>query len=470
MGNNPGPVGQVLTWEEDPGSGKEPVPVPVPALDTAPLAMAIQGVAPQPQIYDLGTPEFRYWAAAAALRRGAAFWSALLQPGVTWEPGAPLAVILDEGEDLNAFYDRQALNFFHGAVGGGTVFSGESPDILCHEMGHAVLDAVRPELFDAPFIEAAAFHESFGDMSAILSDLQTPSLRQSVLEETQGHLERSSRLSRLAEQLGAAIRQTRPDSVDPDCLRNAVNSFFYVDPNTLQPLAPASSLSSEPHSFSRVFTGGFYGAFAGMVVVQAGANAPSADDMAQVSQDMGRILLDAIAAAPLVPQFFSQVAAHMVEADAARFGGKYGDALKSAFVRHGILSLQSAAALAQPALAVAPVRAAMAGAAEPIQPSRFSLQGADFGLDAQVLQVPAVVETRRFAVTGAGAGPMLSHDDAAHSFVEDLFQRGNVHVDSASAVKAAATHPLGRKTHKLVKEGTAVVLVRQYFDCGFRGA
>jgi hypothetical protein len=32
-----------------------------------------------------------------------------------------LNVILDEGEDLNAYYDRNALNFFHGQGVGGTV-------------------------------------------------------------------------------------------------------------------------------------------------------------------------------------------------------------------------------------------------------------------------------------------------------------------------------------------------------------
>jgi hypothetical protein len=35
-----------------------------------------------------------------------------------------LNVILDEGEDLNAYYDRNALNFFHGQGVGGTVLSG----------------------------------------------------------------------------------------------------------------------------------------------------------------------------------------------------------------------------------------------------------------------------------------------------------------------------------------------------------
>ena len=94
----------------------------------------------------------------------------------------------DEGVDLNAFYDRNGLHFFHGTVRGTKIYSGESPDVVCHELGHAVLDALKPQLFDVASIEAAAFHESFGDCSAMLSNLMLPSFRHGVLDETDGRL------------------------------------------------------------------------------------------------------------------------------------------------------------------------------------------------------------------------------------------------------------------------------------------
>jgi hypothetical protein len=102
-------------------------------------------------------------------------------------------------------------------------------------------------------------------MSAILSALQLQSLRSAILHDTGGHLYQNSRLSRLAERLGSAIRAQHPDAVDRDCLRNAVNSFTYQDPITLPQMAPTTQLSSEPHSFSRVFTGAFFEALAGML-------------------------------------------------------------------------------------------------------------------------------------------------------------------------------------------------------------
>jgi hypothetical protein len=245
----------------------------------------------------LPTGDTRERSIAEALRRGADFWRALL-PGPSWEVGSILPVDLDFGVDLNAFYDREGLKFFHGTAAGRTVFSGESPDVVCHELGHALLDSFKPQLFDAASIEVASFHESFGDMSAILSALQLPSVREGVLAETGGVLRRASRLSRLAEQLGWAIRQSVPSAVEPDCLRNAVNTFFYRDPDTLPTTAPATSLSSEPHSFSRVFTGAFFEGLAGMLATTDTKNEAA---LLQVSQDIGTILVQGIRAASVVP-------------------------------------------------------------------------------------------------------------------------------------------------------------------------
>src|SRR5262249_25161773 len=157
--------------------------------------------------------------------------------------------------------------------------------------------------------EVGAFHESFGDMMAILCALQIDSLRAGVLEETEGRLFRSSRLSRLAEQLGWAIRQLDRGAVEQDCLRNAVNSFFYTPPSQLPTSAPASQLSSEPHSFSRVFPAAFLQSLAGMLTTRP---APNEAELLTVAGDMASLLVRAVKAAPIVPDYFSQVAAHLV--------------------------------------------------------------------------------------------------------------------------------------------------------------
>jgi hypothetical protein len=467
----------INAWEDDPGAGNQPsggqvIQRPIPVLRDQPLPIRIvhPARAPEAKPHAPGSAEFRYWTAAEALRRGADFWGALL-PGLSWEVGSILPVDLDFGVDLNAFYDRVGLKFFHATAAGRTVFSGESPDIVCHELGHALLDSFKPQLFDAASLEVAAFHESFGDMSAVLSALQLPSVREGVLAETGGVLRRASRLSRLAEQLGSAIRQSVPSAVEPDCLRNAVNTFFYRDPDTLPTTAPATSLSSESHSFSRVFTGAFFEGLAGML-----ATTETRDEAAllQVSQDMGAILVQGIRAASVVPTFFSQVAASMLAIAASRFTAQgYEVPLRSGFVRHGILP---------PSMAVAATHAPARIAALAATPSEsktlptLQLSVAEYGLGVPSIVVYAAAEPKRLQVTGAalavGAAPSPGEDQAAKSFFEDLLRRGRLKVpkavkSAAEVVRAAAPSTHESHTHELRREGRHMVLRRVRIDCAF---
>jgi hypothetical protein len=472
----------VLAWEDDPGAppaANNPVPRPVPELDKAPLPLVFKGRKAAPKQYPTGSAGFRFWSTAEALRRAADMWASLLPSGTTWFPsvGKRLSVDLDQAEDFNANYDRHGLNFFHGSVNGTTVYSAESPDVACHELGHAILDAIRPQLWDAASNEVAAFHESFGDMSALLTAMQLDSIRDDVLIATNGKVYRASRLSRLAEQLGWGIRQFRPDIVEPDCLRNAVNSFFYRDPATLPPTAPATQLSSEPHSFSRVFTASFLQTLAGMFALQERANAQT---LLTVAMDAAHLLVQAARSAPVVPSYYSQVAAHMLAADVEAFGGRYQDALKSGFVAHGILSLESAVSLAfVPSVSsrsmVATTTLGMfatttMGPATAEALPRIPLPATAYGLAADLF-VHAASHPKVFSVAGAAldlrSAEPPSHDHAAASFVEDLFRRGRIDIGAHGVTGAAIVNPLGRKTHEVRKERDGLVLARRIFDCGF---
>lgn len=457
---------QVQVWEEDP-SNNDLIAVPVPNPAAGPLAFTFDRPAPRSTNNAPGTAEFRYWVAAASLRRGADFWqrvTALTQ----WHPGASLGVALDQGEQLNANYDRQRLNFYHGSNGaGGIVFSGESPDIVCHEMGHAILDAIKPQLWDTTSLEVAAFHESFGDISAILSAVQLPSLRTSILSDTGGHLSRSSRLSRLAEQVGAAIRAQYPDVADPDCLRNAVNSFSYSNPINLPSAAPASQLSAEAHSFSRVFTGAAFELLAALLAQKAGANPPTEAQLLAAGDELAQILIAAITNAAVVSNLYAQIASGMVTA-AATIDPAYPALVKSVFVRRGILSLHSAAALQQFAV-VANLTAPPAVAGQPAAQMALTALPADhYGLDAPLLvQAPA------------GPSPyltmsMVAHDSAtptssakaAQAYVDDLFRAGRVDYGAYGDPEVRLVHHHRKASHRLMREGEGYRLYRNYFDCG----
>jgi hypothetical protein len=469
----------IAAWEDDPVAAvlenqpplNQPVQRPEPDFDPPGLPVRIAGPPPAPpDVYKVGTEGFRYWTLADALARAAGFWSRCVPAGTTWQPdnGTHLMAVADEGVDLNAYYDRNGLHFFHDSVRGKTVYSGESPDVVCHELGHAVLDSVKPQLWDAASIEVAAFHESFADCSAILSNLRLPSLRDDVLRETGGLVAMASRLSRLAEDLGWAIRQLIPDAVSADCLRSAVNSFYYRAPASLPPRAPATSLSSEPHNFSRVFTAGFFRMLGSMFNRQPRQDS---DGLLKAAEDAGKLLIEGVHRSPVVPAFYAQVAAHMVAADAELFNGKYRGAIRNGFVSAGVLSVHSAAGLGseEQFATVSALTEQLTEEQDGAPLPRLPLTGTSYGLPSDLF-VRAASQPRRFSVASGmpdtGDTPSPAPDNAASSFVEDLVRRGRI-AAREEEVGDAPIIPTPYTTHEIRPTDGALELRRTRFDCGF---
>ena len=167
-------------------------------------------------------------------------------------------MLTDAGDDLNAFYDRDSLQFFSHTFDGVTVNSAESVDVVTHEQGHAFLDAIRPDFFDVPFIEVGALHEAFGDCMAILAALEdspsaTPSSRPTP-DLSANHFVES-----LAEALGDAIAREygRAASRSGRCAMPSTRSSGPTR-RRCRRMRPPDQLSGEVHSFARVFTGAFY--------------------------------------------------------------------------------------------------------------------------------------------------------------------------------------------------------------------
>ena len=110
----------------------------------------------------------------------------------------------------------------------------------------------------------------------------------------------------------------------------------------LAPDAPAWLFGSERHSFSWAFAGAFLDGLAGMV------EGPGSDAIAAATQDMGRLLVAGVVAAPVVPSFYAEVAYAMLIADSETFDGKYLQPVAGAFVRHGILASTSQGEIVRP--------------------------------------------------------------------------------------------------------------------------
>ncbi len=462
--------GRIRAWVDDPVSPWGLMERPVPVLDAASFSFSITGEAIPAGLYEPGTAGFRHWNAADSLRRSADLWAPWLARHQVnrWQPAATLPVSLDAGSDLNAYYDRTQLAFFHAGRGKAAVYSGESPDIVCHETGHALLDALRPDLWDAPFIETAAFHESFGDITAMLAALGLPQVREKVLGALVAN--KASPLSRIAEQLGAAVRQANPEMVEADCLRNAANHWKYVAPESLPASAPAEELSAEPHAFSRVFTGAFHELLSRML--RDTIASPSADDLARVAADAGRLLIDAVASAPVQPDFFAQVGTRMIDADSADFAGRYRGALTDVFVGRRILTAQAPGrhldtAAGKRAQALRMVAVATGGELQTLE-----IDAAPYGLSTGgiLVDVPRAVGAMA-APTGkrtlSVADSTAALERSADRFIGVLFENQRIALPARTRVRgiaAGARGAGGRATHALSRADGHLRLARLRFD------
>ena len=238
--------------------------------------------------------------------------------------------------------------------------------------------------------------------------------------------------------------------------------------------APAASLSSEPHAFSRVFTGAFLEALAGGFRLASAS--PGEADLQAVSLDLARLLIAGILAAPIVPEYMSQVAAAIVAADAGAEGR-----------RAAAMATSSRAPLCATASCRRNRRPVSSPSKPPASPPsiplgiaaglgrelpHIALSAAEYGLGERPLLVRAPSDPRRFAVSaaafGVGSVSPSNGEHAARAFVEDLLQRGHIDLGDAGQPATRIVHPHTFKTHRLVPSAEGLVLTRILFDCGFR--
>ncbi len=191
-----------------------------------------------------GTPGFLFWQCRQAGFLALDAWESVAGQLTRWQGNRKKLLLLqDVGVDINAFYDRASFSFFHRAIGAKTFFSGASTDVVAHEVGHGLLDSIRPDLWDAPFLETGAFHEAFGDCIAVLTALHDAATRTKLLAVTTT-LRKRNFVESTAEELSDGIRRLVPthNAAEP---RHAFNTFMFQIPDTLPPPAGRASSSTK---------------------------------------------------------------------------------------------------------------------------------------------------------------------------------------------------------------------------------
>jgi hypothetical protein len=165
-------------------------------------------------------------------------------------PGGRLKVLPHAGYWENAYYDRGtgALHFFYfEGKSGETVFTCLSHDIITHELGHAVLDGLKPYYNEVTSAATAGFHEYFGDAIALTSALSHRDLIVEIAGRTNTFLSASNVLANIAAEFGGGLSEEY-GSIQDAYLRSAQNNKTMVSLRNTQ----------EEHDYSEVMTGAYY--------------------------------------------------------------------------------------------------------------------------------------------------------------------------------------------------------------------
>jgi hypothetical protein len=285
--------------------------------------------------YDFGTPEFLHWQCREGALRAVELFESLSEPIDRWQGNqAKLNLSPNAREELNAYYDRQALVFCESiAENGKQTFTGASVDIVSHETGHAILDKMRPEFWNSFIEEIGAFHESFGDCIAILTALNNKSIRETLLNQT-NDLSDQNFVESFGQDLADGVFQKFGIEHPSSKPRRARNDFKWDYPKYFPYFAPPDELSREIHSFSRVLTGCIWDS---LRLVFAQSNGRSEQELLESARTVGKLLVAAANTAAPTPRFFHEVGRAMISADRRLFAGNHEERIREAFANHNIM-------------------------------------------------------------------------------------------------------------------------------------
>lgn len=318
-----------------------------PLLKTTDSIPVAQADADGNYVYAMDTPQFDQVNTHATVASAITTYERYMGHGLHWSFRGPMEVHPHAGEGKTAYYSRwdESINFcqWDSPSLGKVVKTSQAFDVASHETGHAILDGLRPGLLGGK--EGKAFHEAFGDCSAILHALQFDSNLDKILAENGGDFSKPNLVSRLAEEFGTAFNKEddNPNNDDHPYYRTALNDFKYVPMSQLPsdsypPSQPEEVLTSEPHSFSRIWSGAFY-SMLGSLFQECCKDNPNQKEALQSARDvLGSIWGRSLDQLPASNLKFRQPAMAMLREARRLEDGKYFDALAGVMVDRQLLT------------------------------------------------------------------------------------------------------------------------------------
>jgi hypothetical protein len=297
--------------------------------DPKPMGLSINVPNLQPGNFDFNSPQGIANNTMALLCHGINMFNQKFNLN-KWAVVSTLQVNTMAGFDANAYYDRSSLKFFYFNGKNNTqVYTALSSDIVSHELGHALLDALRPDFFSAAAMEVWAFHESFGDVNSILCALYHDELVNYVLNETNFDLRKSNLVSKVAEQFGVNLGKS-------SSLREAANNYKYVNPASLPTKSnDPNAIVREPHSFSKIMTGTVYEVLC-RVYEKYGKNK---DALLKARDYVRDTFYKACTMAPSTTNFYEAFGQAWMKQDES-MGGQNKDIINSVFSDRGIFKIR----------------------------------------------------------------------------------------------------------------------------------
>jgi hypothetical protein len=467
------------------------------------------GTMPPPKRYPAGSDGALAWQTREAAFAAVEVFETLHGAVAKWARSSRprlLELTRDGGLDLNAYYDREGVRFFHHPVARVTKFSGASAEIVSHEVGHALLDTIRPTLWDSNFPEVAAFHEAFGDCIAMLTAIADPAMRKELVRV----IGRRNFIETFGEDLSWAALKVMGAKCNASKPRQARNKYRWSLPATLPADGRGGMLINEPHSFGQVFTGCFYDIIA--LTFARGAKNEAA--LWNAASTAARALFAAAKAAPITPRFYQAVGRAMVLHETPDAHGVRA-IVTQAFANHGIALGGAAATAPRATIAGGKLRRGVIGAktlmpataadlrvrlgvvkGAPLHVRRVTLGGERFveatherrvdlsGLASYLDGVSATGSEPVLVAPVRGAMAIMSSvpdagttTDEVHAFVRGLVARDEIaHAGNTAALAAKRRgalaeaspdkQPLTPRTHQIVRRRGQAVLQRVRFACG----
>jgi hypothetical protein len=210
------------------------------------------------------------------------------------KPRAPAS-----NDAISPVFSNTSIEFpyFPKRKNGKTVYTCQSFDMVAHEVGHAILYALKPSYMNINNwgSENTAFKEAFGDLTAIFAMLAQMDHVDAIIAESKADLSRKTFFSAIAEQYGWVVYGRHWG------LRNADNSYKKTD-----------NFNTD-HDFSQVFTGAVYNILAAVFKAELKPNMydPS-ETLFRVGQHVLTVFVSAVMDAPDQAPLFKVIAEKML--------------------------------------------------------------------------------------------------------------------------------------------------------------